>query len=581
MAKNIVVFMDGTRNKPSDARRNEHSNIYNTYRAYKSGTDGTTIAAYIRGVGTIRNEAVAAAADSVKKARRLFWQRPSKRFIRRVGRYIATRPEWLVQHFGAASVGWGVADRIEDGYRFIATHYSAGDNVYIFGFSRGAYEARSLASFVDKVGLRLRSQATGPDRRNLVGQAYAIFRGGDREALDNLEKFLQRRAHAGALAPEQRVAIHMVGVYDTVGALGAIGEQPLDRRSLTRLLERWLPRLTPRFASRLLERLMSTQSARALPPNTRYGCHAIAAHELRETFEVLLWDPPIDDTKQTLHQVLFAGAHGDVGGGYAEKHLSNQAQAWMVQESVRLAATTGPPLPEGPALGTPTADLCPHYEVTGLFALKGPRKRTVLVNPSEFDIEVLRTLELHTSLLNRLFVEDPHSSFDEGSCKTTPGSPRYSASVARAFDEIDGLLIQLHALLARPSFTPTLDKLRAQPPTWSAADWHSLVDYPADVVLERLQGSLSAVARWDPRTRYSPVPDEGLLQSIATLLAFNQKEACLDFVARVAAAPRAGPGAKHINAMRRLQPEFHKLTKTVRNPGEVHRFLDELDKALV
>lgn len=580
MAKNIVVFMDGTRNKPSDARRNTHTNIYETYRAYRDAADRNTTLAYIRGVGTIRDETVKAAADDVKNARRLFWQRPSVKLVRRVGRYVATRPEWLVQHFGASAVGWGVADRIEDGYRFIATNYAAGDNVYIFGFSRGAYEARSLAAFLDKVGLRLKSQAAGPDRRDHIGQAYAIFRAGDQEAFDDLEKFLLTRAHTGPLSPEQRVAIHMVGVYDTVGALGAVGEQPLDRASLSRLLTRWLPSFTPRFASRLLERLMSTRSARALPLNTSYGWHAIAAHELRETFEVLLWDPPQDALKQCVRQVLFAGAHADVGGGYAEKHLSNHAQAWMTQESNRLADTTGLQLPRGPA-PNPSDDALPHHEVTGLFALKGPKKRTVLATPEEFDIALLQTLEVHSSALTRLFDEVLPAYAEDPTEGTFPWGRRYSKKVANALADADGSLVRLHVLLTRPSFTPVLDKILQRQASATAADWHSLVNFSSADVLKKVQVARKAVATWDPRDRESLVPDKSLVQSIATLIACKQLGPCLELVGRVAAAPRAGPSAKHINAMRKLQAEFHKLTTTLRHAGDVQAFLDELDKSLV
>lgn len=580
MAKNIVVFMDGTRNKPSDARRNTHTNIYETYRAYRDGSDGTTISAYIRGVGTIRDEAVKAASDDAKKARRLFWQQPSAKLIRRFGRYVATRPEWLVQHFGASAVGWGVGDRIEEGYRFIATNYSAGDHVYIFGFSRGAYEARSLAAFIDKVGLRLKSQAAGPDRRDLIGQAYAIFRAADQEAFDNLERFLRQRVHAEALTQERRVAIHMLGVYDTVGALGAVGEQPLDRASLSRLLTRWLPSFTPRFARRLLERLMSTRSARALPLNTSCGWHAIAAHELRETFEVLLWDPPQDALKQDVRQVLFAGAHADVGGGYAQKHLSNHAQAWMLQESHLLAATTGLQLPKGPTPEPSSNDPLPHHEVTGLFALKGPKKRALLVNPKGFQTEILQRLKVHQSALDRLFDEGPSPYGEDDSEGTFPWGRRYPKKVAAALADVDGSLVRLHVLLTRPRAETVHRELLKQPKTATAADWHSLAELTAQEALKTVRDARESVATWNPRDRVSLVPDKSLVQNIATLLACGQQELCLELVGRLAAAPRAGPGVEYINAMRRLQPEFHKLKTTVRHTGEMQVFLDELDKAL-
>ena len=205
MSKNILLFMDGTRNKPSDRRQLKDTNVWKLYEAAASSHHGRERhAQYIRGVGTEREEDVESPADDLRFFRIREWNPPAHP-VKRVTQLVRRIPQRLALKYGASAVGWGVSDRIRDAYAYICRHYETGDHVYLFGFSRGAFEARSLAGFVDSVGLLLRSQAVGPDARRLVDMAYDIYRRRDEESLAFLRKFLRRMTRLASAGSGHRV----------------------------------------------------------------------------------------------------------------------------------------------------------------------------------------------------------------------------------------------------------------------------------------------------------------------------------------------------------------------------------------
>ncbi len=196
--------------------------------------------------------------------------------------------------------GWGLSRGVKDVYRFVVDNYEPGDEVFLFGFSRGAYMARSTAGLIRNAGILRRENAAR------IGQAYALYR--DRVVRPrDTESELFRRSFSHADAP-----IRFLGVWDTVGALGI----PLYRNPLTALINRrW------QFHDVGLSR--SVQAA----------YQALAIDETRRPFAPAVWeqDPEADD--QTLEQVWFAGSHSDVGGGYAETGLSDVALGWMADRA--------------------------------------------------------------------------------------------------------------------------------------------------------------------------------------------------------------------------------------------------------
>jgi uncharacterized protein (DUF2235 family) len=116
--------------------------------------------------------------------------------------------------------GYGLDSNIEDAYRFLVNNYEPGDEVYLFGFSRGAYTARSTAGLIRKCGLLKKRNG---DR---IGQALELYRRRDSSAdADDAKSFRAAYSHPEpAPLPGERYAfvlrIHFIGVWDTVGALG-------------------------------------------------------------------------------------------------------------------------------------------------------------------------------------------------------------------------------------------------------------------------------------------------------------------------------------------------------------------------
>ena len=112
--------------------------------------------------------------------------------------------------------------KIKDAYRFLCENYQPGDHIYLFGFSRGAFAARSLAAFVDRVGVLLASKI------ELVEIAYWLYRNSIDIDQTALRRYMLRITGRDEFASEETaLPIHFIGVWDTVAALG------LPRRAST------------------------------------------------------------------------------------------------------------------------------------------------------------------------------------------------------------------------------------------------------------------------------------------------------------------------------------------------------------
>ncbi len=204
--------------------------------------------------------------------------------------------------------GEGVDDNIRSAYMFLAQNYIprtengpggrpyAGDRIYIFGFSRGAFTARSLCGFIGCTGL-LKRQCL-----HQLTDAWMYYQRRDRR---DSQDFCQRTGadcHHG-------VTVEFLGVWDTVGALGV----PVGL----------LGDLTaPEFSFHDTEPSSSVRCAR----------HALAIDEHRDEFVPTLWTGK-EPEGTSVEQAWFAGAHSDVGGGYAERALADIPLAWMAEEA--------------------------------------------------------------------------------------------------------------------------------------------------------------------------------------------------------------------------------------------------------
>jgi uncharacterized protein (DUF2235 family) len=244
--------------------------------------------------------------------------------------------------------GRGVNRQIRRSYGFIASRWRPGDRIWLFGYSRGGYAVRSLAGVIARLGLLRADCATERNIRTLYRHYQTD------PASPAARAFAAAHCHP-------RVEIEMLGVWDTVAALGFRAP----------ILWRWAE-APHRF-----------HDAR-LSPIVKRGYQALALDETREVFAPVLWETPGDHPGH-VEQVWFRGTHGDVGGqlqGFAPaRPLSNIPLVWMLDK----AAAAGLPLPAGWRDRYPTDPFAPSagtFRGFGkLFLLR--RRRAVGRDPSE------------------------------------------------------------------------------------------------------------------------------------------------------------------------------------------------------
>ncbi|MCL2877367.1 MAG: DUF2235 domain-containing protein [Acidobacteria bacterium] len=221
-------------------------------------------------------------------------------------------------------LGWGLSRNIKEAYTFLIRCYEPGDDIFLFGFSRGAYTVRSLAGLIRNSGLLKR------DFEKKIGEAYELYRrpGGVEKPKSN-EMALFRKSFS------HDTRIHFIGVWDTVGALGV----PM-------LIN--IPFLSRRWTFHDVK--LSTQVDNAF--------HALAIDEHRKPFTPAIWEQQADslarqqrENPQRLEQVWFIGSHSDVGGGYPENEagLCRLSFEWMVERARECGLTVEIP-PEPKAL---------------------------------------------------------------------------------------------------------------------------------------------------------------------------------------------------------------------------------------
>jgi uncharacterized protein (DUF2235 family) len=237
---------------------------------------------------------------------------------------------WYDRLHGGA-LGAGLSTNVLAGYGWLSENYDDGDEIYLFGFSRGAYTARSVAGVIVRCGL-LQSGATMS-----VGEVYERYRAG--KDLPPIYGLLYARDFnkRALTASEQRlldncrrVPIHMIGVWDTVGALGV----PWTNAPL-------LGRKNFYFHNTNLSKLFV------------HAYQALAIDEWRGPYKPTLWtdfipdDAPAvaSDRTQAVEQRWFIGAHCNVGGGYADDRLCDVPLAWLQRKAMDCGLSFGTQVP--------------------------------------------------------------------------------------------------------------------------------------------------------------------------------------------------------------------------------------------
>ena len=226
----------------------------------------------------------------------------------------------LVRLLGGA-FGFGLGKNIRQLYTELIRVYEPGDSIYLFGFSRGAFTVRSLAAFIGICGILDRAKLGSEDVQARVTEAYRTYRatfrdngGKTKGAWDEAESF--RRKHSVVNeehAPDGKVRIRFIGVWDTVDAVGL----PFDELSGV---------LNGIFRFKFPDYVLGDHVLRA--------CHALSIDDERRTFHPLLWDEAGEKRnvgeEERIEQVWFPGVHSNVGGGYPKQGMSLVSMHWML-----------------------------------------------------------------------------------------------------------------------------------------------------------------------------------------------------------------------------------------------------------
>lgn len=273
--KRLAVFLDGTWNEPGD-----NTNVWRLRAMLASADDSENqqLSYYDRGVGT----------------------------------------SWY-DRFRGGALGFGLSQNIREAYQWLIENYDDGDEIYIFGFSRGAFTARSLAGMIAKCGLLV------PGAPMPVLQVFERYESNDARPIYRLPRSAENRSDLSLeerwlVQYSRRVRIKFIGVWDTVGALG------------------W--NILP---SRLNERGEFNQHFVRLSNNFDNCYQAMAIDENRKAYPLSRWYHFIPEKAPNkvhvqpprVEQRWFVGAHSNVGGGYRSDPLAQIPLHWMQQMAIR------------------------------------------------------------------------------------------------------------------------------------------------------------------------------------------------------------------------------------------------------
>lgn len=209
-----------------------------------------------------------------------------------------------LDRFTGGAFGDGIEANIRELYRFLVYNFEPNDEIYMFGFSRGAFTVRSLVGFMNFAGL------IDKDADYFVPDLYDCYENGKGPGTPEWVDAHRRIPILRPCPP-----IRFVGVWDTVGALGPPG-------ILGEIL-------------RIFNHNRYMYHDVGLHTAIEHAYHALAIDERRTPFKPNIWVRP-DGWEGTLEQAWFAGVHCNVGGGYDPDGLANEALHWMVEKAEAL-----------------------------------------------------------------------------------------------------------------------------------------------------------------------------------------------------------------------------------------------------
>jgi uncharacterized protein (DUF2235 family) len=307
MSKNIIFCADGTWNNSGTEAENKVEAVSNVYKLFNhlSGVATTPIELKVKTGQILEYEKSYAETGQLKQI---------AKYINGVG-----NSAFKLNRAMGGALGFGLIERIARGYTFISRNYQPGDSIYIVGFSRGAYTARALAGLIAAKGvLATKFQQGDANSYDMAQRAWYSYRSGityekySHRLQNLLTAFTSLKNYILSTTIQDSdfikgVPVRVVGVWDTVGSLGIPDFEFGDKRA----------EVKDAFSFADLD----------LSQQVQYGLHAIALDEARMLFTPTLWN-----ARAGIQQVIFPGAHSDVGGGYAEHGLSDGALQWMMQQ---------------------------------------------------------------------------------------------------------------------------------------------------------------------------------------------------------------------------------------------------------
>ena len=259
MSRNLIVCCDGTANEFA----RDKTNVLKLAYAADKGTD--QLLYYHPGVGTMA---------------------PAGLFTR-IGQKIAV--------YAGLAFGYGLKSDLRDAYTFIMDHYQPGDQLYVFGFSRGAYTARALVALIGRYGL------LSPGNAALVPYAIRLLWSAHEAKDDRASEWFRLAAEFKAALSIGECKPRFLGLWDTVSSVGWIAN-PLSLPDTAKL------------------------------PGVQSICHAVSIDERRAFFRTNL---VFRDLGRDIQEIWFPGDHCDIGGGHPEpvSGLSKLALEWMIGEA--------------------------------------------------------------------------------------------------------------------------------------------------------------------------------------------------------------------------------------------------------
>ncbi|KDQ18885.1 hypothetical protein BOTBODRAFT_103545 [Botryobasidium botryosum FD-172 SS1] len=290
--RNLVLCFDGTSEKFGE----RNTNIVKLFEVLKRDKEEEQMVYYQTGIGTFASPGT-------------------------------TTPVMLaISRLADLTIAWFLKEHVMGGYKYLMQHYKAGDRIFLFGFSRGAYIARALAGMLHKVGL------LPPSMTEQVPFAYKMYADKGKKNEELAKDFKKTFG--------RNVRVHFVGAWDTVTSVGLLYPRRLPfttssesivyfRHALA--LDERRAKFRPNLYHNPPKPAGDARSGLAAEP-------AKPANGAKVGTESAAWDQKVGPQKlRAVKEVWFAGGHADVGGGNVENHfpyrLSNLSLQWMIGEA--------------------------------------------------------------------------------------------------------------------------------------------------------------------------------------------------------------------------------------------------------